>query len=96
VRTAIDQALEYQALREAAEDYTRTPGNPGSPEYRAAWVRFRYRIRTLDDLERWQASTRYRRGAVEPAALAQQYLDRTGSGVDVAGCSVHAARTPRD
>jgi predicted RNA polymerase sigma factor len=63
MRTAFDQALEERALREAAEDYALKRGKSGSPDYDAAWLRFRHRIRTLDDLERWRASTRYRRKA---------------------------------
>ena len=60
MRTAFDQALENQALREAADDYAQEHGNPSSPEYRAAWLRFRRGVRTVDDLRRWQVSTRQR------------------------------------
>jgi hypothetical protein len=63
MRTAFDQALEERALREAAEDYALKRGKPGSPDYDAARLRFRRRIRTLGDLERWEASTRYGRQA---------------------------------
>lgn len=60
VRTAFDQALENQALLEAAENYARQLGRRGSPEYRAAWLLFRGRIRTVGDLERWQTLQRIR------------------------------------
>lgn len=57
--TAFDQALVNHALGEAADHYARQRGSPGSPEYRAAWIRFRSRIRTLDDLERWRTHQRW-------------------------------------
>jgi hypothetical protein len=56
--TAFDQALRNQALLEAAENYALERANHDSPEYRAAWLRFRRQIRTLDDLERWQTYQR--------------------------------------
>ena len=64
VRTAFDQALEERTLREAAEDYALKRGKPGSRNYDAARSRFRRRIRTMGDLERWRVSTRYGRKAL--------------------------------
>jgi hypothetical protein len=58
--TAFDQALEQRALREAAEAYATRHGEPGSPAYRAAWLRFRQRIRTLDDLRAAREARRRR------------------------------------
>lgn len=56
--TAFDQALENHALLEAAEHYALQRGGPRSPEYRAAWIRFRSQIRTIDDLNRWRTHQR--------------------------------------
>jgi hypothetical protein len=33
----------------------RRRGEPGTPEYRAAWLRFRERIKTFADLQRWRS-----------------------------------------
>jgi hypothetical protein len=41
MRTAFDQALTNQARHEAARGYAPEQGSPGSPEYWAAWLRFR-------------------------------------------------------
>jgi len=73
VRTAFDQALENQALGEAAEDYALHHGNPGSPEYRAAWLRFRQRVRTVDDLMESEAAGQ----AFETAEVAGRTADPT-------------------
>jgi anti-sigma B factor antagonist len=50
--SAFDRALEERALRDAAARYALRSGEPGSPGYRAAWLRFRANIQTLDDLQR--------------------------------------------
>ena len=65
--TPFDRALEDQALRDAAEAYALRRGEPGTSEYRAAWLRFRRRFDALDDAER--AHTRHTRTttASEPA-----------------------------
>jgi hypothetical protein len=47
-----DRALELHDLDEAAEHYASRYGKPGSDDYRAAWLRFRKRVRTAEDLER--------------------------------------------
>jgi hypothetical protein len=50
VSTPFDDALAAQALSDAADAYARRRGNPGTPEYREAWMRFRERIKTIADL----------------------------------------------
>lgn len=56
MQTPFDTALQYSDLIDAAEEYALTHGDPGTPEYRVAWLRFRRRIRTGDDLHRWRAA----------------------------------------
>lgn len=56
-RTPFDRALELRALREAAELYAGQRGKPGSASYRSAWLTFRRRIRSMEDLRRWRTST---------------------------------------
>jgi hypothetical protein len=53
--SAFDQALSFRMLREAADDYASRHGRHGSAEYRAAWLRFRQRVKSLDDLQRIRA-----------------------------------------
>jgi hypothetical protein len=50
-----DRSLEARGLNEAAHAYARRQSEPGTPEYRAAWLRFRERIKTFGDLQRWRA-----------------------------------------
>ena len=64
-RTPFDRALELRALREAAEVYAGQRGKPGSASYRSAWLTFRRRIRSMEDLRRWRASAA-RRGRPAP------------------------------
>lgn len=54
VQSPFDSALQIHDLRDAAEEYALRHGHPGTPEYRAAWIRFRQHIRTADDLRRWR------------------------------------------
>jgi phage terminase Nu1 subunit (DNA packaging protein) len=54
MQTPFDTALQVSDLREAAEEYAVHHGEPGTPEYRVAWIRFSQRIRTGDDLRRWR------------------------------------------
>jgi hypothetical protein len=60
VRTPFDDALEQRDLREAADAYASQYGESGSGAYREAWLRFRRRIRTLEDLRQMRAATRRR------------------------------------
>jgi hypothetical protein len=53
--SAFDHALELQELQEAAEAYASRHGEPGSEAYREAWMRFRRRVRTVEDLRRMRA-----------------------------------------
>ena len=48
----------------AAEDYARHRGEPGTGAYRAAWLQFRERIRTHEDLARWQSKVLLRRSVI--------------------------------
>jgi hypothetical protein len=54
--TPFDRALELRALREAAEAYAGQRGKPGSATYRRAWLTFRRRIRSMEDLRQWRAA----------------------------------------
>ena len=51
-----DAALASHALNVAARKYARRHGEPGTPEYRDAWARFRQQIRTPGELRRWEAA----------------------------------------
>lgn len=55
-RTPLDRALELRALREAAEAYAAQRGEPGSASYRRAWLTFRQRIQSTEDLRRLRAA----------------------------------------
>jgi hypothetical protein len=55
--TAFDHALELHDLRVAAEMYAASHGEPGSAGYRAAWLRFRRRIHSIEDLQRLRAAS---------------------------------------
>lgn len=52
---AFDQAISLQLLRQAADDYASRHGPRGSSAYRAAWLRFRQHIHSIDDLHRMRA-----------------------------------------
>jgi hypothetical protein len=52
--TAFDTALEQRDLYEEAVAYALRHGAPGTAAYRDAWVKFRRRIRTVEDLRRWR------------------------------------------
>jgi hypothetical protein len=49
--TVFDRALELLELRRAAEAYASRHGDIGSVGYRAAWLRFRQRVQSIDDLQ---------------------------------------------
>lgn len=51
-RSAFDRSLELRELRRAAEAYAARRGEPGSASYRDAWLRFRRRIPSIEDLQR--------------------------------------------
>jgi hypothetical protein len=59
--TAFDSAIETMRLRQAADEYASRYGDPGSFEYRAAWIRFRTRVQNWEDLEHYLARRRMRR-----------------------------------
>jgi anti-sigma B factor antagonist len=50
--TAFDRSLEMRELRRAGETYASRHGEPGTPTYRAAWLRFRQQIHSIADLQR--------------------------------------------
>lgn len=54
-QSAFDRSLELRELSRAAEDYAARHGEPGSAAYRAAWVKFRQQIRSIQDLQRLRA-----------------------------------------
>jgi hypothetical protein len=60
-----DRSLELHDLDEAADEYALRHGEPGSATYMGAWVRFRQRIKTAEDLRDMRATAR-RRAAGEP------------------------------
>jgi hypothetical protein len=51
-----DDALVRRELLLAADEYASRQGERGSPAYRAAWLRFRQRIKTEEDVRRWRAA----------------------------------------
>lgn len=51
-RNPFDTALERTELAQAARAYALHHGEPGSAGYRAAWLRFRRHIQSIEDLER--------------------------------------------
>jgi hypothetical protein len=54
--TPFDDSREARESNEAAHAYVRAAERtPETPEYRAAWLRFRERIKTTADLDRWRA-----------------------------------------
>lgn len=53
--TPFDRALELRELRRAAEAYASRHGKVGSAGYRTAWLKFRRRIQSIDELQRWRA-----------------------------------------
>jgi GAF domain-containing protein len=60
-----DRSLETRALIAAAEEYALRRGPRQTPAYRAAWLEFRHRIRTIEDLGRW----RHARGEMNADAV---------------------------
>ena len=54
VSSPFDRSLETRILSDAAEEYGLRHGQPGTAAYRAAWLEFRRRFRTLEDLRRSQ------------------------------------------
>jgi hypothetical protein len=66
-RLAFDRSLELRELRRAAEDFAARHGEPGSAAYRAAWLKFRQQIRSIEDLERLRAKIRRRNGVSQIA-----------------------------
>lgn len=64
--TPFDNALANTDLCAAAIDYARRRAAPGTPEYHAAWLKFRQIIRTTEDLRRWR--TQRLSAADRPAA----------------------------
>lgn len=76
---AFDQALELTDVLVAAERYALRRGEPGSAAYFVAWLRFRRRVRTGEDLRRLRAAAEARQRArraidahSENSALADQ------------------------
>lgn len=45
-----DRSLETRELLAAAEEHALRRGEPGTAAYRAAWLEFRQRVRTIEDL----------------------------------------------
>jgi len=66
VASAFDMSLRERELRLAAEEYALRYGERGSPEFRSAWLRFRQKIRTSDDLRRWRKASAIRRNGTKP------------------------------
>ena len=56
--SAFDRSLEQQVLGVAAEEYAGQFGDPRTEGYRTAWLEFRHRIRTIEELHRWQSKQR--------------------------------------
>ena len=52
--SSFDRSLETRELIAAAEEYALRRGPRQTPAYRAAWLEFRHRIRTIEDLRRWR------------------------------------------
>ena len=77
--TPFDKSLEARALREAAETYALGRGDSGSPEYRAAWLRFRQRIKTIEHLQSWRASAARRQTREPPGRLPSDPAHRAGA-----------------
>ena len=50
-----DRALANREMTAAARAYALRHGHPGTAEYRAAWLRFRRRIRIADEVGAWQS-----------------------------------------
>jgi GAF domain len=50
VNSPFDRALETGELHSAAQEFALQHGEPGTLEYRSAWIRFRQRVRTRDEL----------------------------------------------
>lgn len=63
--TPFDEALSRRELDRRAREYALRHGKPGCAAYRTAWMRFRQKFKTLDDLERWRAARARRE---QPAA----------------------------
>ncbi len=66
--TPFDDALMQHSLRAAADAYARRHGTPGTTAYRTAWLEFRRRIRTSEDLQRWEAALAAKRRARQQLA----------------------------
>jgi len=64
-----DDALEHRELARAAEVYASTRGGPGSPEYRAAWLQFRRKVKTIEDLRSARARAAVRARTRRAAGL---------------------------
>jgi GAF domain-containing protein len=76
-----DRSLEEHALGVAAEAYARRFGDLRSEGYRTAWLEFRRRVRTIEDLHRWQskrAAARRDTTAILDAALTRA-MDMDGA-----------------
>lgn len=56
-----DRALEQREFERAAVAYASARGAPGTPEYRAAWLYFRRRVQTGENLRRARAKAVARR-----------------------------------
>jgi hypothetical protein len=81
--TPFDRALELVELRRAAEAYASRHGQVGSAGYRTAWLKFRRRIQSIDELQRWRAKAA--RSAADRPPLPGRPLDR---GNAIHDCSV--------
>jgi uncharacterized protein with gpF-like domain len=55
-----DRALELHDLDEAADEFASRHGEHGSADYREAWLRFRARVHTAEDLRRLRLAARER------------------------------------
>ena len=107
--TVFDRALELQELRRAAEAYASRHGDVGSVRYRAAWLRFRQRVQSIDDLQRMRAkAARIKPRRDPPTSPAKQAArprhvdvpatgqDRTAPGDTGRGLKMHSARSWRE
>jgi hypothetical protein len=67
---AFDEALARGDLSAAADGYAARSGEPGSAPYRAAWLKFRQRIKTPEDFRRWQRAVEQKEHLDHPRAAA--------------------------
>ena len=84
--TVFDRALELQELRRAAEAYASRHGDVGSVRYRAAWLRFRQRVQSIDDLQRMRAKAARIKPLRDPPTSRAKQAARPGH-VDVPAAS---------